>query len=150
MQPPHQTGGVRGCQAPPVPVYASLSDCVTCVALRHLPCSTTLCCARVCPRVVRRRGIDDPWQADWRSCLLLDAWYTPFAGQFLRIASIAVACGWMVEMGHPDMGRRTTSGEGRGAAQETETRRRHPSRLAVVLPRNWAGGLRDGLLVAIV
>ena len=90
--------------------------------------------------VVRRSGIDDPWQADWRFCLLLDAWYTPFEGQFLRIASTAIASSWMVEMGHPDMGRRTTSGEGRGAAQETETRRRHPSRLAVVLPCNRAGG----------
>ena len=100
--------------------------------------------------VVRRSGIDDPWQAVWRFCPLLDAWYTPFEGQFLRIASTAVASGWMVEMGHPDMGRRTTSGEGRGAAQETETRRRHPSRLAVVLPRIRAWGRVMVLLVAIV
>ena len=100
--------------------------------------------------MVCQSGIDDPWQADWRSYLLLDVRYTPFKGQFLRIASTTVASGWMVEMVHPDMGRWTNSGEGRGATQETETRRRHPSRLAVVLPRNWAGGARDGLLVAIV
>ena len=100
--------------------------------------------------VVHQSGIDDPWQADWRFCLLLDAWYTPFEGQFLRIASTTVACGWMVEMGHPDMGHRTTSGEGCGATQETETRRRHPSCLVVVLPRNQAGGRVMALLVAII
>ena len=75
----------------------------------------------------------------------------PFEGQFLRIASTAVTSGWMVEMGHPDMGRRTTLGEGRGAAQETETRRRHPLCLThVVLLCNRVGGHVMVLLVAIV
>ena len=96
---------------------------------------------RTCaPWVVRRSGIAAPWQAGSRLRLFLGARYPPFGGLILRIAPAAVASGWAVLMGRPDMGRRTTSGEGRGAAQETEARRRHPSCLTVVLPRDRVWG----------
>ena len=42
--------GGRGGFAPRVPMYASPSDNVSCVALHHLPCSTTWCCLRAFPR----------------------------------------------------------------------------------------------------
>ena len=71
--------------------------------------------------MVRRSGIDVPWQTRWRLCLLLGAWYTPLEGQFPRIASIASSGSWAVEVGHLDMGRETNLGEGRGATQEIET-----------------------------
>ena len=87
-----------------------------------------------------RSGITAPWQAGRRLCLLLGAWYPPFRGQFLHIASTTVGGGWAVEMDRPGMGHGTTSGEGRGVTQETETRRHHPSCLAVVLPCNPVWG----------
>ena len=146
----HSTkGGFPGGFAPPVPVYVFPFDCVTCVALHHLPCSTTWCYARVF------LGGASEWHRRSMASRLevlppAGCMVHPFRGQFLRIASIAIACGWMVEMGHPGMGHRTTSGEGCGATQETETRHRHPSRLAVVLLRNRAWGRVMVLLVAIV
>ena len=96
-------------------------------------------CARI-SFVARRSGIVAHWQAGLRLRLLLGALYPPFGGLILRIAPAAVADGWAVLMGHPDMGRRTTSGEGRGPAQETEARHHHSSCLAVVLPHDRVRG----------
>ena len=129
----HALQGGAGGQSPPGPGVRFISEYVSCITLRHLPCRTTLCCTRALHGW--RVGVASlaPWQAGSRLRLFMGAQYPPFGGLILRIAPAAVAGGWAVQMGRPDMGCRTTSGEGHGAAQETETRRRHPSCLAVVL-----------------
>ena len=130
-QPPHRTGGV--------PVYTFSSDCISCVALHHLPCSTTFCCMRAlrwwCVRVASLLlGKPDGGSAS-SGCVV-----PSFQGAVPAHCITTVAGGWAVEMGRPDMGRWTTSGEGRRGAQETEVQCRHPWYLAVVLPCNPVRG----------
>ena len=92
------------------------------------------------PLVMRQSGIATPWQAGIEALPSSGCVVPSFREADPRIASTAITGSWAVEMGHLDMGCLTTSGEGRGVAQDTETRCRHPSCLTVVLLHDWVWG----------